>query len=612
MRVSPFVLAFAVSSVLAAQPAASPPSPVPPGTPPGTPPVIQDELVITASLAPEEADRLPVAVDRIDAPEIERRSNGDALDLLRTVSGLAVVQSGSPGKLTSVFTRGAASAQTLVVWNGVELNDPAFGGFDWALLSTDGLERIEVVRGPFSAVWGSAAMGGVVQLVTRRGGEPRAGLVVEGGSHDLARASGDAHALWGPLAFDFAGHLRRGEGELDNDGYDGDELDLRAELEPTDSSRVGLLVRRNEAEIGLPFDFFGLPAAERRQRFDSTTVALPAGWQGERFGLDASLARIDSEVELEDPNDPFAASTTDARRDSLRVVGRRSLEGIGWIAFGGEGERERATSSSAFGPGLDDERADSHALFAQLGAARGRFSAEVGVRRDEHDAFGGATSARGGVVIRAHERLLVRASAGESFRAPSLGDLYFPGFSNPELDAERGRSYEVGLEATWGAARLGVVAYENEFRDLIQFDFVSSAPQNIGRARARGLETSLALRWRELDLRAAASWLDSEDLDTGAPLPRRPESSAHLVAAYERDRFGVHGALVQVGRREDVGGVELPSHTVVDLGGSFAWRAWLTPYARVENLLDREYEEAAGFPAPGRTWSLGLRLRSRP
>jgi vitamin B12 transporter len=608
MRIHLFVAFAAVSSVLAAQLAAQPAGQ--PITPP--PPVVHDELVVTASLAPEERDRLPVAVDSLDAAEIERRSNGDALDLLRTVSGLAVVQSGSPGKLTSVFTRGAASAQTLVVWNGIELNDPAFGGFDWALLSTDGVERIEVVRGPFSAVWGSAAMGGVIQLVTRRGGEPRAALALEGGSNDLARASGDAHALWGPVAFDLAGHLRRGDGELDNDGYDGGELDLRAELEPTDSSRIGLLVRRNEAEIGLPFDFFGLPAPERRQRFDSTTLAVPARWQGERFGLDASLARIESEVELEDPDDPFAASTTEARRDSLRVVARRTLEGLGWIAFGGEGERERATSASAFGPGLDDERAESEALFAQLGVARGRLSAELGVRRDEHDAFGGATSARGGIVFRAHERLLVRASAGESFRAPSLGDLYFPGFSNPELDAERGRSYEVGLETSRGAATFGLVAYENEFRDLIQFDFATSAPQNVGRARARGLEASFGLRWRALDLRAGASWLDSEDLDTGAPLPRRPESNAHLLATFERGGLGVHGALVQVGRREDVGGVELPSHAVVDLGASFAWRAWLTPYARVENVLDREYEEAAGFPAPGRTWSLGLRLRSRP
>jgi vitamin B12 transporter len=351
-------------------------------TPPPAATVIHDQLLVTASLEPEAPERLPAAVERIDREEIERRSTGDALDLLRTLPGLAVVQSGSPGKLTSLFTRGAASAQTLVVWNGIELNDPAFGGFDWALLSTDGLERIEVAKGPFSALWGSGAMGGVVQLVTRKGGERSATLFAEGGSHGAARASGAAGSLLGPLAIDLSGHLRQGDGELPNDGYDGGEIDLRAELEPSEASRIGLLLRRNDAEIGLPYDFSSLPSPERRQQFDSTTIALPAGWQGERWSVDGALATIESKTELSDPNDPFAASKTDAQRDSLRAVARRTLSEVGWLAFGGEAERESATTSSAFGPGLDDERAESRALFAQVGVGRGRWSAELGLRRE--------------------------------------------------------------------------------------------------------------------------------------------------------------------------------------------------------------------------------------
>ncbi len=583
--------------------------------PPPAAPVLHEQLLVTASLEPELSERLPVAITLLAAEEIERRSTGDALDLLRTVPGLAVVQSGSPGKQASVFTRGAASFQTVVVWNGVELNDPAFGGFDWSLLSTDGLERIEVVRGPFSAIWGSAAMGGVVQLVTARGGAPRAALRLEGGTNSAGRASGTAGALLGPVAFDLAGHLRRGDGELDNDGYDGGELDLRAELEPSAASRVGLLLRYNDAEIGLPYDFFSQPAPERRQQFDSTTLALPASWQGERWSLEGALSRIESDTELSDPNDPFAASINEARRDKLRAVARRTLETTktpGWVAFGGEGQRESATSSSAFGPGLDDERAESRALFAQAGIGRGRWSAELGLRRDDHDAFGGATSARGGVVVRAHERLLLRASAGESFRAPSLGDLYFPGFANPALQPERGRSVELGLEATLGALRLGLSGFDNEFRELIQFDFATFAPENIGRARARGLEASLGARRGALDLSASATWLESEDRATGEPLPRRPQRSASLVASWSRARLGVHGALIAVGKREDVGGVALASYEVVDLGASFAWTPRVEPFVRVENAFDREYEEAAGFPAPGRAWTVGLALRGRP
>jgi vitamin B12 transporter len=572
---------------------------------------VREELLVTATLEPQPEERVPGTVDLLSVDEIERRSTGDALDLLRTVPGLAVVQAGSPGKQASVFTRGAASAATLVLWNGVELNDPAFAGFDWSLLSTDGLARIEVVRGPYSALWGSAAMGGVVQLVTRRGGERGGALRLEAGSHDFARASGDGAARFGGLALDLAGHLRTGEGELPNDGYDGGEIVLRAELEPSAASRVGLLVRRNEAEIGLPFDFFGSPSPAREQRFDSTALGLPASFTGERWSVEGALARVESTLALADPDDPFAAAATDARRDSARAVVRRTVERFGWIAAGGEAERETASTSSAFGPGLDGERAGARALFAQVGASRGRWSAEVGLRRDRHDVFGGATSARGGAAFRVHDRLLVRASLGESFRAPSLGDLYFPGFANPDLEPERGRSLELGAEATFGSVRVGATGFENDFRDLIQFDFATFRPENVGRARARGVEAWIAFRRGGLDLRAGATRLDAEDRATGEPLPRRPEWSGQLVASFARARFAAHAALVGVGERIDVGGVALGGYATVDAGASFAWTPRLEPYLRIENLLDRAYEEATGFPAPGRTFALGLALRAR-
>ena len=591
-------------------------------TPPpsdSAPPVVREALVVTASLEPEAPERLPVAVEVIEAEEIERRSTGDALDLLRTVPGLAVVQAGSPGKQASVFTRGAASYQTLVVWNGVELNDPAFGGFDWAHLSTDGVERIEVAKGPYSAVWGSAAMGGVVQLVTARGGSggSHGSGRIEGGTHGSGRASGAGGTTWGALALDLAGHWRTTDGELDNDGYEGGEIDLRAELAPraSESSRVGLLVRANDAEIGLPYDFVGPPAPERHQTFDSTMVALPASWQGGRWSLQGSLAWIESSTELADPNDPFAASTTDAERETLRAVARRSFPELGWLAFGGEVERETATSSSAFGPGLADDEAESDALFAQAGAGRGRWSAELGVRRDDHDAFGGETSVRGGVVVRAHDRLLLRASVGESFRAPSLGDLYFPGFSNPELQPERGQSVEAGVEISAGDehdVRIALYGFDNRFRDLILFDLMTFAPANIGRAQARGVELSVSGRWRRLDLALGASFLDTEDEATGAPLPRRPDRSGSLVASWRGERLGLHGSFLAVSDREDLGGVPLSGYEVLDLGASFAWTSQFEPYLRVENALDREYEETVGFPAPGRIVTAGVALRRRP
>ncbi len=573
------------------------------------PPVVADEIVVTATLEPEKQKRLPATVEQIGAEELAARATGDALALLRTVAGVAAVQSGSPGKQASLFVRGANSNQTLVIWNGVELNDPAFGGFDWALLSTDGLERIEVVRGPFSAVWGSSAMGGVVQLVTRAAEKPAATLRLESGSNAFRRVQLDARRTFGPVGVNLAGHLRRGDGELPNDLFESEEIVLRSEWSPSEASRIGALVRRVDAEIGLPFDFFGQPSPHRRQPVDSTTWAVPVRWSDQRWQIESTVSQIESEISLVDADDPFAASATAAHRESARSVVRRRLSELGWLAVGGEWERETASSTSAFGPGLERDRQRTRSLFAQSRLAKGQLAAELGARSDEYDRFGSETSLRGGIVWQPHQRVRLRTSYGESFRAPSLGELFFPGFSNPDLLAEQGESLELGVELETERARFELTGFENGFDDLILFDFATFVPRNIGRARSRGVEAGFRASFEALTLRAAGTWLDARDLGSGRPLPRRPEWSGHLLIAYVAERISGSAALRFVGAREDVGDVALPSYSVLDLHLSFSAHRAVEPYLRVENLLDRRYQEVAGFPAPGRSWVGGLRLR---
>jgi vitamin B12 transporter len=203
-----------------------------------------------------------------------------------------------------------------------------------------------------------------------------------------------------------------------------------------------------------------------------------------------------------------------------------------------------------------------------------------------------------------------RASYGESFRAPSLGDLFFPGFGNPALRAERGESWEVGVEAGAGVVTGRVTGFRTDFEDLIQFSFASFLPENIGRARSEGIEGSLEARgrlWRGL---ATATWLEATDLTTGRPLPRRPEWSASLVADRVAARWSAGVTARHTGERDDVGGAPLDDYAVVDLRASWTAFEWLAPFARVENLFEERYEEAVGFPAPGRGFALGVTLRS--
>jgi vitamin B12 transporter len=576
------------------------------GTP--QPTSFSSTLVVTASVEPETREDLAATVDVLDRREIETRQASLVLDLLRELPGLAVTQSGSPGKLASVFSRGTSSGQTLVLLDGVVLNDPVLGAFDWSTLATDGLDRVEVVRGPFSALWGSGAVGGVVQLVTRAPDRKRAVLRLEGGSDGYRRAGADAAAPLGSWGLDVAGHRRRGEGVVDNDFFDSDGVRARLELAAGASGRLGWLADAGEATVGLPYDYSGTPSPERRQRSRSRLWALPASWGGASWQVEAEAARHDTHLAISDPDDPFAASTDDARRDRLRATLRRELGGRGWLAAGLEEERESASSSSAFGAGLDDAHATTRAAFAQGSWTPGRLRLDLGVRRDDHSAFGGATSLKAGAVLALGSGARLRASYGESFRAPALGDLYFPGFGNPDLEPERGRSWELGIEGGRRGLTARLIAFDNELENLIQFDLVRGLPYNIGRARSRGLEGGLELRRGAWHARAGATWLDAEDRLTGEPLPRRPEASGDLVCDWSGRRAGAGASVRWVGPRRDVGGVPLAGYGVTDLVGSWSWNARLSSYARVENAFDRTYQEAVGYPAPGRRWVLGLSL----
>lgn len=591
------ILALTAGLLGGAIPALTQPSPTP----------FHETLTVTATAEEEPASQVPVAVDVVAAEEIERRQSGFALDLLRTLPGLDVARAGSPGKVASLFSRGTNSSHTLLLWNGVALNDPYLGGFDLSTLATDGVARLEVVRGPYSALYGSSALGGVVQVLT---GHPERGVRtrLEGGSKELRRAGAAAGGTLGAVRLGASGHLRRGEGELVNDFYDADELALSLAADLNPGLTLGARLRRLESELGVPRGYFG-PTPRQLQTLDATTLALPVGWTDGALELDAQLGGTATRLEIEDADDPFAASRADARREQARLVARRALPGGMTLSLGGDWQRDRVESGSAFGAALAGERQRIWALFAQGSLARGPLRLDLGVRRDESDAFGGETSLRVAAAWRLGERFRLRAGYGEAFRAPSLADLYYPGFSNPELLPERGESLELAVEGELGPLRLALAGFDNRMEQLIEFDFVSLRPVNLGRARARGLEASLALATARLDMRLAATLQEAQERPSGRRLLRRPEESASLVVSYRPGAWTVGGVVRFVGERVDFGEIPLASHTTLDLTAAWRVAEWIEPFARIENAADARYEELAGYPAPRRGFAAGCALR---
>ncbi len=571
----------------------------------------EEQIVVTAALERESQRDLPVSATVIARQEIRERQATEVYEVLRTVPGLDVVQSGSPGKVVSLFSRGAESNQSLVLWNGMPLNDPYFGGFDWAYLPTDGVGRVEVVRGPFSSLYGSEAMGAVVHVMSDRnqGGSAR----MEGGSDSYGRLGVAWGDEIGDVRLDFTGHVRSGDGAAENDFYDGQDLMGRLEWAIGGEAKLGFVARRSEAEIGIPVAS-GAPTPRRVQDAETTQLAMPfeidlGGWR-----VEALLSQTERDFVFEDPDAVFSLSTTDAERTRLRSVATWRGSDSFWIAGGAEWQEDEVTSESNFGPNLTGETRSDWAVFAEGQKRLGRFRFDLGVRQDDDEYFGSQVSPRGGLVADLSDQVQLFASYSEGFRAPSLGELFFPFFGNPDLEPEESESAEVGLRFSDDRWFAGLAWFDNDFTNLIDTDPNTFSAINVGEATTSGWELDLGYRYGLVEVRGNVTWLDAEDLDTGQPLLRRAEEKANLLVAVRPEGWAVQLTGRYVGEREDLDPITFQralndSYFVTDLAVTWEAGKWFSPYTRVGNIGDEEYEEVLGFPSPARTWAIGLEAR---
>ena len=599
--------------VLLSLPALAQPSPAP------GPSKLAADVVVSAEAAPEESATLGVAATVIGPEEIARSKATSVLDLLRTVPGLDVVQSGGPGTVTSLFLRGTASTQTLVLVDGAPLNSPYFGGTDLSAVSTANVERVEVVRGPFSALYGSEAIGGVVQIFTRKSADPG----VSGnarfalGNADAKEALGEIRFLEGVLSGTFGFRRSLSWGDQQNESFAGTTLSGALTAQLAEGTSVGVAVRRESGRTGVPTDG-SAPTPQRSTWDDTTTIEVPLSLSlSENLSLSASVRYTRDTPSYADPDSFFASSTTDARRVGGRVAAAGTF-GIHRVAAGVDYERTEVFSESTFGVALDGETTHTFALFAEdrIALDGEKLVATAGVRWDDHSAFGSAVSPRVTVAWRVTPSTKVRAAGGSAFRAPSLGELYYPFSGNPDLQPERSTAWELGLEQTLAPGLVGeVTGFWNDIRDLINYDGATNRDENIGHARTRGVEVAVRTAIGERAfLRGSYTYLDAKDLDAGEDLVRRPRHRASLTAGSGFGKGGSFNVMAMwVGNRPDKDPVDfttpitLPSYFRFDASITLPQLVWtLSPWARVTNLFGATYSEVAGFPAPGRRFLAGL------
>lgn len=606
----------------------------------------QAELVVTASLVPVPEKDAPASVTVFDGDRIEALGFTQASDLIRLAPGASVSVSGGQGALTQVRLRGAEANHTLVFVDGIAFNDLAAGNqARLETLSADGLGRLELVRGPQSALWGSEALGGVIAM---EGPDPlgprRLAASAEAGSRDFLRASGafatgsDRMGISGTLSFargDGIDILGGGSGDLD--GFENGTASLRGAVRFGDFSAgaVGRYVRHEtEYDASDPFTF------QRADTADVSEVDTAAGrvWLGYGDAVTPWQVRVEAQhLDSQNRNRVATTRTNDSygRRTRIGAQAVRRFE-VGatrhvLIAAAEHEEEAFGTRDLQFGGSSDrDLERGRRAFVGEWRAEWGALTTDIAVRHDDFSAFEDATALRLHAELDIGGGVSVVGGYGEGIAQPSFVDLFGfgPGsgfIGNPNLRPERSEGFEGGIRWRRTAFSLEAVAFSNNLTDEIVEDFsifpnytVLNAP---GESRRHGIE--LSGEWRPATgLLVSANYTYTDTREPEGPGTetlreiRRPKHTANVAADWRSGPLTLGGSLAYVGERVDrdfdlfpAPIVKLDAYALASARFAYRISEALEAYARVENGFDEHYQDVVGYATPGRSVHAGIRLR---
>jgi vitamin B12 transporter len=605
------VLGTALAATLAAAAAYAQPA--------GTEAAVDRTVIVTATRVPQPAAEVLAPVVVIDRATIERSLAPDVADLLRFHAGLDFARNGGPGQAASMFIRGTESNHAIVMVDGVRINPGTIGGAALQNVAPELIERIEVVKGPRSVLYGTDAIGGVVNLITRRHAGDSLRALVGYGRYGLrqAQVGGSYEGRLVELtldvsSLDFDGFPTR-EGDAGDRGFENRSFSFGARGE---AGPVELAARAWRASGTSEYsDFFLAPLD---QDYENTSLSVEAAGQvGEAWRTRVLVSRVIDDVQQN--QESFPGSGFDYARTRRHALDWQNGVQLGshLLTFGALLTRE-TTESLSYGDRFDvDTAADTWYAQDQIEAGPHRLLLAAGYT--DHETFGGHATWNVEYGLHVGTDTLLTAAAGTAFRAPDATDRF--GFGgNVALEPERSRNFELGLRHRVGARHVfGLQAFDNRIDDLVQFVTVSFEPfvgqnRNVDRARIRGLEASWEYLGDDWRARAEASRQDPEDRADGSRLLRRAEQS-YTLALSRRIRgheFGID--VLAAGDREDVGFPErarLGGYVLANLSARLALTPHWTLQARLENALDRDYELADGYRTMGRAFMLAARYDVR-
>ncbi|MFP6672863.1 MAG: TonB-dependent receptor [Pirellulaceae bacterium] len=586
--------------------------------------------LLTPNRFETDASQVGSSYTVIEESEIRQSRQSSVAEVLRGKLGLDVVRSGGPGGATSVFLRGANSQHTKVLLDGMPINDPSHPnrGFDFSSLTTDNIQRIEVLRGPQSILYGSDAIGGVINIITRRGEGPatiRASGM--GGSFGTARTSlsvsgGDQASYYSITgAYSHTDGISSASiltGNTERDRHRNGNVSGRVGWNLSEDFNVDYVFRYIDRDVEIDsFDFTlglidDLVRANLSQQFMNRIQLRSLSWDGlieNKVGFSLTDYQRQDTATIYS----FEASEFHGQSRQLDWQSNVTLTENQLVTVGVDYLHEMASSD------VNPEQQQFNTgvyLQDQVVLAENWF-AGFGFRWDSHSAAGNASTYRVSTrYLNPGTAREFHGSIGTGFRAPALAENFFAG-GNPALLPEQSKGWDIGVQQSWleGIIVLDATYFHNDFRNLIDFDFTTFSLQNIGRARAAGVEvTGTCLLTQQSTLSANYTCTDSKDLQFGGKLARRPHHKAGVT--YHRhsadERTNLQATLLVVGDRLDLpvryGGTVLDNYLLLNLSGSYQLGPSWELFGRIDNVTNEQYIEALGFGTPGIAGYAGLNV----
>lgn len=576
-----------------------------------------EQLFVTAQRFPVDVNQTLSSITVIDREQINASTANDLPSLLAQTPSFAISRAGGPGQQTSLFVRGTESDHFLLLIDGVRVATATSGAAALNLIPLESVERIEIVRGPRSSLYGSEALGGVIQIVTKNTGEKSTPhFSLEAGSNSTYNARAGYQWVNESTRFGINLGITDSEGidalvgsDPDKDGHDNTSVSLNLDHRFSDALRLesSLLRAAGSQQFDDSFDATAKPENDFVQQAASIALFYQPTTELE---LGLTYAQGLDELDVDSNFSNFFNTTT----DQLKLSAKYSQPGYTLLA-GFDYRDEELESQTAY----QESSRDNQAFYINYLGTTGSHSYGASLRADDNQAFGSETTGNISYAYTFANELQLSLSAGTAYKAPSFNDLYFPDFapfffSNPDLTPEKSENIELSLGSSTSSTNWKVSLFQNEIEDLISFTGLTS--ENIAEAKIQGLELSLSTELAGWNMMANASLLDHEDRQTGESLLRRPDTTINLSALR---RYGLWSPQLEINysdSRNDLDFSTFPSSIItldefvlVNLGLSYQVNDRWSVYAKVNNLFDEDYTTIQGFNQPGIESLIGIRFR---